>query len=102
MNPALDDSIVFTTDPPLSGALCSLIETEPVEPPTMADTETGFLKRFFEFWGIEPRPDHSHANQANWIDEPPYNGRIRTHCKICGGFVGYRPVPREKSRGHKT
>lgn len=50
----------------------------------------GMLARMFLAWGIEPRRDHSHADPAVWRDEPAKEGRIRTVCKICGGFIGYR------------
>jgi len=34
----------------------------------------------------------AHHNPTIWKDAPATDGRIRTVCKTCGGFVGYRPV----------
>jgi hypothetical protein len=43
-------------------------------------------------WKIQPvRRDHPHSDPRNWADEPPAVGMSRTHCKICGDFIGYRP-----------
>jgi hypothetical protein len=56
-----------------------------------------FLTLFFEFWGIKPVVrDHPHFLTENWVDEPAKAGKIRTHCKICGDFIGYRPVGRAR------
>lgn len=45
-----------------------------------------------------PAGEHSHIDSGNWIDEPPRGGFIRTCCKLCGKFVGYRPVVRITTR----
>lgn len=58
-----------------------------------------FLHLFFEYWGIEPVVrDHPHFRPENYVDEPPVAGKIRTHCKICGDFIGYRPVRKNGDR----
>ena len=67
----------------------------------MTKIKTGILKYLLSQWGADPPRDHLRHDPANWVDEPPSNGRIRTHCKICGGYIGHRPVSNEnrKSRG---
>jgi hypothetical protein len=42
--------------------------------------------------------DHSHLDTTNWIDEPPKNGMTRTHCGICGRFLGYRPTSKHRQK----
>lgn len=35
-----------------------------------------------------------HADRGNWLEAPAANrpGWLRTSCRACGGFVGYRPA----------
>lgn len=49
--------------------------------------------------GPEPGPNPAEPEErcwhrCDWIDESTVNrpGWIRTTCKACGGFVGYRPT----------
>lgn len=51
------------------------------------------LKYLFEVvWKIQPaRRDHAHCDPRNWVDEPSAADMVRTHCKTCGNFIGYRP-----------
>ena len=49
-------------------------------------------------WRIEPpRRDHIHIHPRSWVDEPIHNGWIRTTCRVCGGFIGYRRVRKPES-----
>lgn len=48
---------------------------------------------FEKIWQLKDKPlDHSHCDRGNWIDEPRINARIRTKCRMCGRFLGYRPA----------
>lgn len=42
----------------------------------------------------EPARCRAHTEPADWLDAPAENrpGWIRTTCRRCGAFVGYRPA----------
>ena len=31
-----------------------------------------------------------HVFPEKWLDHPPENGKVRTTCRLCGRFLGYR------------
>lgn len=51
-----------------------------------------------------PRRCWTHTDPREWLDEPAHRrpGFIRSTCRRCGGFVGYRPAepgaPKRKAR----
>lgn len=47
-------------------------------------------------------PDSMCSDPKNFSDEVTKDGRrIRTTCKVCGDFVGYRPVEQETKKKKK-
>lgn len=68
--------------------------SEPEGPIQIDPQPEHILKYLFEVvWNIPSvKRDHFHSDPQNWEDEPRKKGMIRTYCKICGDFIGYRPA----------
>lgn len=43
-----------------------------------------------------------HHDPRNWFDVLAGGGLVRTTCRVCKGFVGYRPAERRKSPRSKV
>src|SRR5262245_24179760 len=48
--------------------------------------------------GERPVRKYSHLDTINWQDEPPHQGVVRTCCRICCKFIGYRPMARPRKK----
>jgi len=63
------------------------------------DLRAGIAEHRTEIIGLlRPRPALAAGERCvtcdwrGWVDEPPVDGRIRTHCGRCGRFIGFRPA----------
>lgn len=81
----------MTTDAALLAQLQSLWRHAAVEPPPRRPPM--ILKPPEPGPTIKQRRCSSHLSRADWLDAPAPNlaGWIRTSCRRCGAFIGYRP-----------
>lgn len=70
----------------------------------LENPDLGLLAKWFLIHNLTPRSDHTHADPAHWVDvkrsdkDIERGARIKTICRICNGFVGYRDDKGDQNR----